>query len=97
MIITNYNYFCMIIYIIVNKDNIKIYLQNKNATNNEKIICLTTGKVFNSVKQAEQFYGMKKSNIRKCCKGERETCGKLPDGTKLKWMFLKDYKSKGGE
>ena len=65
--------------------------------NSEKIICLTTGKVFNSVKQAEQFYGMKKSNIRKCCKGERETCGKLPDGTKLKWMFLKDYKGKGGE
>ena len=62
--------------------------------NSEKIICLTTGEVFNSVKQAEQFYGMKKSNIRKCCKGERETCGKLPDGTKLKWMFLKDYKVK---
>lgn len=60
--------------------------------NKYKIICLNDLNIFNSFKMAGDFYNIKNaSNIRKCCKGEINYCGKLPSGTPLKWAYYKDY------
>lgn len=56
----------------------------------KKIICLTTGEIFESIKEAKEKYKCS-SHIGDCCVGRRETCGQLPDGTKLKWMYYGDY------
>ena len=56
----------------------------------KKVICLTTGKIFDSITYAMQYYKCGK-HIVDCCKGKRETCGKLQDGTKLSWMYYDDY------
>ena len=57
-----------------------------------KIICITTNKLFNTIKEAGDFYNIKGySNIGKCCKGDYKTYGKLKDGTRLQWMYYEDY------
>lgn len=40
-----------------------------------KIICLETGKIFNSAKEAGEYYNTHFSHIYKVCKGERKTAG----------------------
>ena len=55
----------------------------------KKVICVTTGKIFNSFKDARNYY--KSSNISDCCKGVRKHAGKLQDGTPLQWKYVKDY------
>jgi len=53
-----------------------------------KVICLTTGEIFDSVTQAVNKYS---GHISNCCSGKRNYAGKLPDGTKLKWMYYDKY------
>ena len=55
----------------------------------KKLICITTGKIFNTQKEAENYYNV--GNISKCCRGIRKSAGKLSDGTKLQWKYLEDY------
>lgn len=62
-----------------------------NHYNCKKVICLTTGKIFNYINKASSETGANRISICKCCKGERKSAGKLPDGTKLKWMYYDDY------
>lgn len=42
-----------------------------------KIRCITTGKVYNSVKEAVEELGLQHSNIVACCNGRRHKCGGL--------------------
>lgn len=56
-----------------------------------KVICITTLKVFNSIKEASLFYNCNKNTICMVCRGERNFSGKLADGTKLKWMYYEEY------
>ena len=56
----------------------------------KKVICITTGKIFNSFKEASNYYNVVKSSISKCCIGTRKSAGKL-NGTRLKWKFLENY------
>ena len=52
----------------------------------KKVTCITTGKVFNTLKQAAEYYNIN-NDISECCRGKRKSCGKLPDGTPLKWKY----------
>ena len=54
------------------------------------IICVTTGQVFYSSREAGRIIGINSSNIRQVCRGEKKSAGKLPDGTRLKWKYIKD-------
>lgn len=53
----------------------------------KKVICLTTGEIFDSIVDAKNKYNVNRSSIPKCCEKERNYAGKLPDGTKLKWEY----------
>ena len=66
------------------------------------VICLTTKRIFYTAIDASLFYSCDNSNIVKCCKGKIKSCGKLSDGTSLKWKWLvwkhnKSYRIKRGE
>ena len=61
----------------------------KNHSNATKIICITTGEIFNYIKEASKKY--KITHITDCCQGKRNYSGKLVDGTKLVWMYYEDY------
>ena len=72
---------------------LKISEGRKGADNpaSKKIICITTGFIFDTIKQASNFYKCDGSGISKCCRGKEKHCGKLEDGTKLSWMYYEDY------
>ena len=57
----------------------------------KKVICITTGKIFNSQTEASNHYNVAQSNISNCCRGICKSAGKLSDGTKLQWRYLEDY------
>ena len=40
---------------------------------------------------ASKFYKIDRGHISHCCNGKQKNAGKLPDGTKLKWMFYDEY------
>ena len=61
--------------------------------NSKKVICLTTGQIFNCIKEAQKWLG--KGNIYKCCNGESKHAGKHPlTGERLHWMYYSDYLEK---
>lgn len=63
-----------------------------------KIICLTTGEVFGSIKDAADTYGIKHSTLYECLARKRRgnstraITGKNANGVKLEWMILEEYK-----
>ena len=61
--------------------------------NKIKVICLTTGEIFNSIKEASIKYNIKShGNLSLCCKGKRNHCGKHQiTKEKLKWMYYDEY------
>ncbi len=59
-----------------------------NVSNAKKVICVTTGKLFNCIKDGAEYYNTSYQNISKVCKGKYKTTGKLKDGTKLVWSYF---------
>ena len=88
------HYFWLDEYQSLSSSEIDEYVNYKNTTNAKQIICITTGKIFKSTTYASQCYNIKTTyNILKCCKNmpKNKHCGKLPDGTPLKWMYYEDF------
>ena len=69
----------------------------KPAANRRKVICITTCKKFDCIKDACDWYNVAKSSISNCCKGKYKHAGKLQDGTPLQWMYLEDYNNESNE
>lgn len=64
--------------------------KGKNNPRAKSVICLTTGKIFSYAREGAEYYGIKNASlIGQCCKGKYKSCGKLSDGTPLKWKFIK--------
>ena len=79
-------------------EDAKIIGREKSKITNKirsiKIICITTNKIFNSIKEAGDFYNIKsfQNNVCKHLKGKRNYVGKHPEtGEKLKWMYYDEY------
>ena len=55
-----------------------------------KILCVTTDKKFNCIKEAAEYYNINsKQNITMCCKGKAKSAGKHPyTGESLVWRYL---------
>ena len=66
-------------------------VKNKNNPGAKTVICITTGKIFFTAKEAGKYYNVNNSHIIKCCKNKRKSAGKLSDGTKLVWKYV-NYK-----
>lgn len=45
-----------------------------HSTRCQKIICIETGIIFNSIKDANKFFNLKKSHIGDVCRGKRNEC-----------------------
>lgn len=59
--------------------------------NSKKVICITTGERFDCMLDAKRKYKISSgSNIISCCRGRRNYCGKLKDGTPLIWRYIKE-------
>lgn len=72
--------------------DIQNFLNERKNLHYRKVICTTTCKVFEKIKDGADFYKIKyPAGITKCCKGSQKYCGKLECGTKLKWMYYNNY------
>jgi len=58
----------------------------------EKVICITTGEIFDSIYEAS-FNGREsiRPNISACCKGKHKSAGKSITGEPLVWMYYEKY------
>lgn len=55
-----------------------------------KVLCTTTGEIFNYMGEASIKYGIDRSNLTKCCKGKTKWCGIHPETKeKLNWSYYK--------
>lgn len=50
----------------------------------KKVRCITTGKTFNCIKEAAEFYGIERRSISSCCKGRLKTAGKM------RWEYMEE-------
>lgn len=62
----------------------------KQCPNSKTVICLTTKEVFHGTAEAERKTGIFHNAIVNVCNGKAKSAGKLPDGTRLKWAYVKD-------
>lgn len=54
-----------------------------------KILCVTTGKKFNCIKEAAYYYNVCRQSIIYCCRGKQKSAGKHPiTGEKLVWKYI---------
>lgn len=61
----------------------------KTFDNRKPVICITTNKIFNSQKEATEYYHIYKTGINDCCNGRIASAGKHPEtGEKLIWKFI---------
>lgn len=61
----------------------------------KKVICFTTGKIFDSPTKANGYHNANNRVISRCCTGVANYSGKLLDGTELHWGFLKIKRMEG--
>ena len=70
------------------KKNHSNQLKGANNSNAIKVQCITTGMIFNCIKDAAHYYNIDNSRIGKCCKGVCISAGKHPEtGEKLLWKY----------
>lgn len=63
---------------------------SEKSWSSKKVICVTTGEIFNSTVDASNHYKTYHTNITKCCKHKAHFAGCLSDGTKLQWEYYID-------
>lgn len=76
------------------KDKINLALNAKKLSDNynsQKVICTTTGKIFDSITEGANYYNCLRSHVSNCCNQKRKHCGKLKDGTRLTWMYYDEF------
>lgn len=67
------------------------FIKAGSDANSQKIKCINTGEIFNSISDAARYYNTYQTNISKVLKGERHSAGRHPEtGEKLKWERVKD-------
>lgn len=63
--------------------------KEESMKNLKKVLCIETNIVYDSISEAiRNIINGSNSRISQCCKGKRDTCGILEDGTKLHWEFV---------
>ena len=67
------------------------YYEGKHAYHKmKKVKCITTNKIFNSIREASKYYNCDENKIGMVCRGQRKSCGKTPNGEKLKWIYIEE-------
>jgi group I intron endonuclease len=60
--------------------------------NYKKVVCITTGEVFESLKDAAKVVGVNYTNITNCCRGRQKHAGRDKEtGELFEWKYLDEY------
>lgn len=63
-------------------------IKGADHPSSKPVICVNTGRIFNSAIEASQWANCNYSKMCMCCRGERKSCGML-NGEKLQWKYIK--------
>lgn len=64
----------------------------KKRQRSEGVVCITTGEIYKTIKDASRKTGIYEGGISQCCRGKCKSAGKHPvTGEKMVWMYLEDY------
>lgn len=63
--------------------------KGSNNPSSKKVICITTNKIFDTMKEASEYYNCNVSGICSCCKGILKSSGKF-NNKKLIWRYLEN-------
>ena len=69
-------------------------IKNKEVPNGSRakaVICITTGKTYESTMEAERQTGVANSSIASNCRGISRSAGKDENGKPVIWMYLENY------
>ena len=79
---------------VVNEDLIKRCIAVEEAREKKgrtrAVVCITTGDVFDSIKNAAKQYNIHANNIAQCCRGSIKHAGRINDQL-LEWQYVTDY------
>ena len=64
--------------------------RGKDAPTSIPVYCITTGEIFDCIKDGALKYGLDRSSLAKCCKGKLKSCGKL-NGEPMLWTYCDNY------
>ena len=68
-------------------------IKRRSKSKSKKVVCINTGEIFNSIKEATECCKLKGQGIIHQIKGKQKTAGKHPvTGEKLVWRYLNDEK-----
>lgn len=74
------------------EESLEIMRSKKRGGNNpnaKPILCINTGQIFPSGREASDWCGTSRNNITRCARGERPSAGKHPiTKDKLKWRYV---------
>ena len=71
------------------KKKISEATKGKNNPRAKTVLCVNTGEVFDTAKDAAQKYNCDHSSICKCCNGKVKSCGRHPEtNEKLVWKYI---------
>lgn len=74
-----------------NKNKYNGYDEIRRKENYEKVICITTGEVFESVQKAGKHFNLSSYSIFRCCEHTRKYIGRdSTTGEKLIWEYYKE-------
>lgn len=65
-------------------------LKHKEIKDN-RVICITTNKLFENAKKASEYYNIDNSHILENCKLKSNYCGELENGDRLQWLYYSDF------
>ena len=79
----------------LNKSQIELdEVMKKENLRDHKVVCLNTGEIFHSIKDAHQQTGVNANTIGQCCLGNRKKAGFDKDGNPQVFMYYEDYLKK---
>ena len=71
------------------KEKISQKMKGANNSRAKKVLCIETGQIFNTAKEAALWANRDISSICRCCNGKTLSCGKHPKtGQPLHWKYL---------
>ena len=74
----------------MSESRIGLFTGNKNPRA-KKVMCITTGEIFDYIGMAETKYNISHSNISACCKGKIKSAGKHPATREpMVWRYIEE-------
>ena len=84
----------------INKARYDIIPEDKNIHKGKTVLCITTGEVFNSAKEAANHYGINYISLPTQISGKTETCGggiKNVNGNGMKFCYVSEMGYKAND